>query len=346
MRTIIYLLVFLFLSDLQAQQPRKLGAADIYKEIQNLNFLGSVLYIAAHPDDENTRLISYLSNEMHARTAYLSITRGDGGQNLIGPELGPLLGIIRTQELLAARRIDGGHQLFTRANDFGYSKHPEETLKIWNKEEVLNDVVYAIRRFRPDIIINRFDHTTAGETHGHHTTSAILSPEAFKLAGGPRQYPLQLEYVQPWEPLKLFQNASPWFFESQDAFNAVKAEFQEIETGHYFPISGLSNTEIAALSRSQHQSQGFGSTGSRGETQDYLKLIDGEHPERSENLFAGINTTWSRLKGGEKIGELLQKVQEEFDFKNPSASVPGLLKAYQLIQDLEDEHWRNLKTTQ
>ena len=344
MRKLFYLLVILITSFVQAQQPQKLSAAEIYKNIEKLNFLGSVLYIAAHPDDENTRLISYLSNKAHARTAYLSITRGDGGQNLIGAELGPLLGIIRTQELLAARKIDGGHQFFTRANDFGYSKHPEETLELWEKEEVLSDVVYTIRKFRPDIIINRFDHTTPGETHGHHTTSAILSVEAFDLAGKKAAFPQQLDPLEPWQPKKLFQNTSPWFYESQQAFDKEKDQFLELKTGTYFPLLGLSNSEIASLSRSQHQSQGFGSTGTRGEEEDYLKLLKGEHPARARDLFAGINTTWSRLKGGEKIGKILSKVQEEFSFRKPSASLPGLLEAYTLIQELEDAHWRSIKS--
>ena len=167
----------------QAQQPKKPTASEIYNAIEKLNFLGSVLYVAAHPDDENTRLISYMANDVKARTAYLSLTRGDGGQNLVGPELRELLGLIRTQELLAARRIDGGEQLFTRANDFGYSKHPDETMAIWNKKDVLGDVVWAIRTFQPDVIINRFDHQSPGTTHGHHTSSAMLSVEAFDLAG-------------------------------------------------------------------------------------------------------------------------------------------------------------------
>ena len=175
-------ILFIYCTLLQAQKPQTPSSSQIYESIQKLNFLGSVLYVAAHPDDENTRLISYMSNHVKARTGYLSLTRGDGGQNLIGPELRELLGVIRTQELLAARRVDGGEQFFTRANDFGYSKHPDETLSIWNKNEVLSDVVLAIRQFKPDIIINRFDHRRAGRTHGHHTSSAMLSLEAFGLA--------------------------------------------------------------------------------------------------------------------------------------------------------------------
>src|SRR6478735_10117470 len=192
--SVLFLITSLFLSkDILAQQPQKPSAAEIYNQIQKLNFLGSVLYIAAHPDDENTRLISYFANNQKARTAYLSLTRGDGGQNLIGPELRELLGTIRTQELLEARKIDGGEQMFSRANDFGYSKVPDETLNIWDKNQVLSDVVWAIRKFQPDVIINRFDHRTSGTTHGHHTASALLSVESFDLANNPKRFPEQLK---------------------------------------------------------------------------------------------------------------------------------------------------------
>ena len=181
-----------------SQAPKKQSSSEIYHSLQKLNFLGTALYIAAHPDDENTRLISFLSNNVKARTAYLSLTRGDGGQNLIGPELKELLGVLRTQELLAARRIDGGEQYFTRAVDFGYSKHPDETLELWNKEAVLGDVVWTIRKLRPDVIINRFDHRSPGSTHGHHTSSAMLSFEAFDLANDPDVYPEQLGLTHIW----------------------------------------------------------------------------------------------------------------------------------------------------
>ena len=193
-----FLLIF---SSVLAQKPEKLSSNQIYEQLQKLNFIGSALYIAAHPDDENTRLISYLSNNVKARTAYLSLTRGDGGQNLIGPEIRELLGVIRTQELLAARNIDGGQQLFTRANDFGYSKHPDETLEIWNKNEVLSDVVWAIRTFKPDVIINRFNHRTPGTTHGHHTSSAMLSYEAFDLAGRKNEFTNQQKKHMTFERL-------------------------------------------------------------------------------------------------------------------------------------------------
>jgi len=345
MRKLFFLLLFLSLSTAKAQQPQKLNSAEIHQAIKKLNFLGSVLYVAAHPDDENTRLISYLSNEVHARTGYLSITRGDGGQNLLGSELKELLGVIRTQELLAARKIDGGEQFFTRAIDFGYTKTPEETLEIWNKKEVLSDVVWIFRTFKPDVIINRFNHRTSGDTHGQHTASALLSVEAFDLAKDSSSFPEQLKYTQTFEPKRLFFNTSPWFYESDEAFkNADKSNFLELNTGVYFPLKGLSNPEIAALSRSRHQSQGFGSTGSRGTQAEYLELIDGNLPKNASDIFAGIDTSWNRLNGGAEIGEILAQVETNFDFEDPSSSLPKLVEAYLLIQALEDSHWKDIKS--
>ncbi|MDY8136314.1 PIG-L family deacetylase [Aquimarina sp. 2201CG5-10] len=328
-----------------AQKPKKPNAAEIHESIKKLNFLGSVLYVAAHPDDENTRLISYMSNQVKARTAYLSLTRGDGGQNLIGPEIRELLGVIRTQELLAARRTDGGEQFFTRANDFGYSKHPDETLSIWNKKEVLSDVVWAIRKFQPDVIINRFNHRTPGTTHGHHTSSAMLSIEAFDLTNDKTVYQDQLKYVDTWQPKRLFFNTSWWFYGSRENFEkADKTNILELETGVYYPSSGLSNTEIASLSRSQHKSQGFGSTGTRGAQTEYIELIKGELPKDKINIFEGIDTSWNRVKGGKAIGDILYQVEKDFDFRKPSSSIPQLVKAYQLIQLLEDKHWKEIKS--
>ncbi len=330
-----------------SQAPAKLNPNEIYESIQKLNFLGSALYIAAHPDDENTSLISYLSNDVKARTAYLSLTRGGGGQNLIGPEIRELLGVIRTQELLAARRTDGGEQIFTRANDFGYSKHPNETLAIWNEEKVLGDVVWAIRKFQPDIIINRFSHKkeTFGKTHGHHTSSAVLSEMAFDLAGDKTKYPNQLKYVEVWQPKREFFNTSWWFYGSRENFEkADKTNLLEIETGTYYTSLGLSNGEISSLSRSMHKSQGFGSTGSRGSNKEYLEFVKGDFPKNKNNLFDGINTTWTRVKGGAKIGELLQRVEVEFDFENPSKSIKDLVEAFKLIEQLENKHWKNQKS--
>ncbi|MBF6608319.1 MAG: PIG-L family deacetylase [Flavobacterium sp.] len=330
-----------------AQQPTKPNAVEIYHNIQKLNFLGSVLYIAAHPDDENTRLISYMSNEIKARTAYLSLTRGDGGQNLIGTELGDLLGVIRTQELLEARKIDGGIQFFTRANDFGYSKNPDETLRLWDRDQVLSDIVYVIRKFRPDIIVNRFDHRSPGTTHGHHTSSAMLSKEAFDKSNLKTFLPEQFNLVTPWQPTRLFFNTSHWFYGGKDKFDkADKSKLYRLPIGVYFPMTGKSNQEIASLSRSRHRSQGFGSTGTRGEDLDYLELIKGAAPATPDDLFEGIDTSWTRVTGGTEIGQVLTVVERDFDFKNPSASIPELLRAYNLIQSLEDPHWKVVKTNE
>ena len=326
-----------------AQAPKKPTAGDIYESIQKLNFLGTVLYIAAHPDDENTRLISYFSNDVKAQTAYLSLTRGDGGQNLIGPEIRELLGVIRTQELLAARRIDGGQQFFTRANDFGYSKHPDETLEIWNKEEVLKDIVSIIRKFKPDVIINRFNYKTPGSTHGHHTSSAMLSVEAFDLASD-ESYKTHLKNDAIWKPTRLFFNTSWWFYGSRENFEkADKTNMLNIDIGTYYINKGLSNSEIASLSRSRHQSQGFGSTGTRGSQTEYLEFLKGDFPT-NKKVFDGIDTTWNRLEGGKEIGQILKNVANEFMFKNPSASISELLKAYKLIQNLKDKHWKKIKS--
>ncbi|UOB17247.1 PIG-L family deacetylase [Abyssalbus ytuae] len=347
MRKIIlsFSIILFFCSVPYSQSPKKYTSSDIFQAVQKLNFLGSALYIAAHPDDENTRIISYLSNEVKAKTAYLSLTRGDGGQNLIGSELKELLGVLRTQELLAARNIDGGSQMFTRAIDFGYSKHPDETLEIWNKKEILGDVVWAIRKFQPDVIINRFDHRTSGGTHGHHTSSAILSVEAFDLAGNPHEYTNQLTHVSTWQPKRLFFNTSWWFYGSRENFEkADKSKMISLNVGTYYPLKGMSNNEIAALSRSQHKCQGFGTMGSRGNEEEYLELLKGDFPKDPSNVFEGINTTWTRIKGGKAIGKILTEVEKNFNFKNPSAHISSLVEAYQLIQNLEDGHWKEIKS--
>lgn len=327
-----------------AQKPDKPTSAELFHEIQKLNFLGTALYVAAHPDDENTSLISYMANHEKARTVYLSMTRGDGGQNLIGPELRELLGVLRTQELLAARHMDGGEQRFTRANDFGFSKHPKETLKIWDKDKVLADVVWTIRQIKPDVIINRFDHRTPGSTHGHHTSSAILSMEAFDLANDPNVYPEQLEQTTPWQPKRIFYNTSWWQYGSQEAFEKVdKSGMVSLDVGTYYPELGLSNNEIASMARSQHLCQGFGRLTDRGSDMEYIELLKGDMP-KSNDVFEGINTTWSRVKGGEAVGDILYKVEANFDFQDPSKHIPELVRAYQLLQKVEDKHWRSLKS--
>lgn len=339
-----FLFSLLFIVPAFAQKPHKPTASEIYESITKLNFLGSALYVAAHPDDENTRLISHLANDIKARTAYISITRGDGGQNLIGSELGVLLGIIRTHELEEARKTDGGEQFFTRAVDFGFSKQPDETFSIWGKDEILSDVVLAIRKFQPDIIINRFNHRTPGTTHGHHTASAILALEAFDLSGDKNAFPNQLKKYNVWQPKRIFFNTSWWFYGSQEAFDAAdKSNLVQLKTGTFYPSLGLSNSEIAALSRSKHQSQGFGNTGTRGEETEYLELLKGDMPTDPSNLFEGINTTWTRIEGGKAIGDILHQVEKDFDFTNPGKSIPELVKAYKLLKDRTD-YWGIQKT--
>ena len=342
-----FLLIIVFLlitNSIAAQKPQKLTSNQIYEKLQKINFLGTALYIAAHPDDENTRLIGYLANKVKARTAYLSLTRGDGGQNLIGPEIRELLGVIRTQELLAARNIDGGEQFFTRANDFGYSKHPDETLEIWNEKEVLSDVVWAIRTFKPDVVINRFNHRTPGTTHGHHTSSAMLSVAAFDLANDSSQFVSQLKYTSLWQPKRLFFNTSSWFYKSQQDFEkATKGKLMAFDVGVYYPLKGLSNNELASMASSQHLCQGFGRLTTRGSQNEYVAFLKGDKPKDEKDIFSGINTTWNRLKDGGEIGAILYEIEEDFDFVNPSIHLPKLMEAYQLIQKLEDRHWRIIK---
>lgn len=330
-----------------SQKPQKLTSNQIFEKIEKLNFLGTALYIAAHPDDENTRLIAYLANNVKARTGYLSLTRGDGGQNLIGPEIRELLGVIRTQELLAARNVDGGEQMFSRANDFGYSKHPDETLEIWNKELVLSDVVWAIRNFKPDVIINRFNHRTPGTTHGHHTTSAMLSVEAFDLAGDNSVYKNQLKYTETWQPKRLFFNTSSWFYKNEADFkNATEGKLTSFDVGTYYPLKGMSNNELASLASSQHLCQGFGRLTTRGSQKEYVEFLKGDKLKDKNDIFSGINTTWNRLNRGGEIGEILYEIEENFDFVNPEKHLPKLMKAYGLIDKLTDNHWREIKKKQ
>ncbi len=340
----IFVILFVFAAfAIQAQTPRKPNAAELHQAIKKLNVLGSVLYVAAHPDDENTRLISYFANEKKYTTTYLSLTRGDGGQNLIGFEIRELLGVIRTQELLAARGVDGGNQLFSRANDFGFSKNATETMRIWEKKEVLADAVWAIRKLQPDVVINRFPTDTTFDTHGHHTASALISAEAFDLAADKKAYPEQLKFVAPHQAKRLMFNISWWFYGSKEKFEAAdKSNMLAIDAGVFYPSKGKSNTEIAAESRSQHRCQGMGNTGVRGSEMEYVDFLKGEKPQK--DIFEGINTSWSRL--GEvavPIGKLLAETEQKYSFDNPAASVPNLLKAYEMVQKLPDSYWKNTK---
>ena len=340
-----YLLLLLLLApfSLLAQKPPKPTSADLQLAIKKLNVLGSVLYVAAHPDDENTRMISYLRNEKLYDVTYLSLTRGDGGQNLIGPEIRELLGVLRTEELLMARSVDGGKQLFTRANDFGYSKTPEETLAFWDKEAVLSDVVWAYRKVRPDVVINRFSDDKKYTTHGHHTASAMLSVEAYELAGNSNAYPEQLSLVQPWKARRQFFNTSWFFYGGREAFEKVdKSALWPIDMGVWLPLKGKSNGEIAAESRSMHRCQGFGMLSSRGSSVEYLDFVQGDKPT-NQDVFQDINTSWARVPGGEAVGKLLAKVDQNFRADNPAGSIPDLLEGMQMIKALPAGFWRDKK---
>jgi LmbE family N-acetylglucosaminyl deacetylase len=322
-----------------AQKPKSYTSSEILQQLQKLNTLGSVMYIAAHPDDENTRLIAYMANELKMETMYLSITRGDGGQNLIGPEIRELLGIIRTQELLAARRTDGGKQMFTRANDFGYSKHSDEAFTIWDREQVLADIVWAIRKFQPDIIITRFS-TNPGETHGHHTGSAILAEEAFELAADPKAFPEQLELVSVWQAKRLFWNTYNWSSANSD-YEGQPNVFS-FDVGGFNPLLGKSYTEIAAESRTMHKSQGFGSTGTRGSAMDHLVQLKG--PKAGKSVFDEIDLSWNRIDGGAEVGKWIKRAIDEFDIANPSKAVPYLIQARASLRTLETNSlWRERK---
>lgn len=329
MRRISYILLSIcFLtcfSSTFAQSDQNWDASKIKQALKKLPKTTKVLYVAAHPDDENTRLIAYLSNEMLLETAYLSLTRGDGGQNLIGSEIGEQLGLIRTQELLQARRIDGGKQFFSRAKDFGYSKHPDETFKIWDRNKVLSDVVWVIRKFRPDVIITRFS-TEPGVTHGHHTASAILAEEAFDLAADPNSYPDQLQYVDTWQAQKLFWNTS-WFFFRNTGRTLDQEGLLKINVGKYNPLLGKSYSEIAAASRTMHKSQGFGSTGNRAENIEYLKFIKGTIPA-GNSILDGVTTN----KKAAKLGDILASATSSYNMEQPANLVPALLNIRKALQ--------------
>lgn len=327
----------LFIINASAQAPKRYSSSEIYLNLKKLNVLGNVLYVAAHPDDENTRMITYLENGKLVSAAYLSMTRGDGGQNLIGPEIREQLGILRTQELLAARRRDGGEQFFTRANDFGYSKNTEETQRIWERDKVLGDVVWTFRKFRPDVIITRFP-PDARAGHGHHTTSAVLALDAFRMAGDPSAYPEQLKYVETWQPSRMVMNTGRWWN------NSISKDDQGVvvlDVGEYNPELGESYTEIAAVSRSQHKSQGFGSTGSRGEQIEYLEYFDGSQAD--DDLFEGIDMTWGRVKGGSMMSVKINKLISDFDLSTPAKSISLLIDLKIAIAKIEDTYWRSKK---
>lgn len=339
MLRVFLLLVLLPLCSL-AQVRQTPDAASIKLKLKKLNFLGSVLYVAAHPDDENTRIITAMANDRLAATAYLSMTRGDGGQNLIGPEIRDLLGLIRTQELIAARRIDGGKQFFTRANDFGYSKSAEETFRIWGKDSILHDVIKVFRQFQPDVIITRFPaDERAG--HGHHTASAMLAQEAFDLSAQPSVYPHVAKAYGVWQPRRLLTNTGRWW---NNSINENTPGILVIDVGTYSPLLGYSLTELAAHSRSQHKSQGFGSAGSRGRQLEFLEPVKGDAAQK--DIFEGVNTTWSRLKGGEKIQPLVNRIITKYQEDQPNTIISDLLNLRKEILKLEKSTWRDRKAAE
>src|SRR5438874_5992957 len=302
--------------------PRPMNAAEIQLALQKLNVLGRVLYVAAHPDDENTNLMALWANGALYQTAYLSVTRGDGGQNLIGPELGERLGVIRTQELLAARRLDHAQQFFTRAVDFGFSKSASETLRIWDRDKILADIVWTIRRWKPDVIVTRFS-PDDDKTHGHHTASAILVREAFQAAADPKRFPEQLASVEVWKPTRIVWNTSPFFFQNRN-IPFDPAGLTTLEAGGFSPLLGKAFTEIAAASLSMHKSQGVGSPPRRGARKEYFKLLEGA--PMTNSLFDGIDATWGRVPKSEGIAEKVKQLLATFTPADPAASVPKLLE--------------------
>ena len=328
------LLLLSFLPGAMAQRNLS-GTAQISLALDRLTVLGSVLMIAAHPDDENTAALAYWARGRKLQTAYLSATRGEGGQNLIGSEQGDMLGVIRTQELLEARRVDGAEQFFTRAIDFGFSKTPQETIEKWGHDQTLSDIVWVIRRYQPDVVVLRFSGTPR-DGHGQHQASAILGKEAYFAAADKTKFPEQLQYVQPWAPKRLLFNTFNFTPEMEKEAAAMPNRI-EFDTGEYNPVLGKSYGEIAGLSRDAHRSQAMGSPERRGPSKNTLVTIAGE-PARKD-LMDGIDTTWNRLPGGVRIGELLSRAAREFAPAHPEATVPLLLEARPLIAALEKNIW-------
>ncbi|HTH48990.1 MAG TPA: PIG-L family deacetylase [Candidatus Limnocylindria bacterium] len=305
--------------------------AAILQDLRSFRETGTVLHLAAHPDDENTQLITYLSRGRGYRTAYLSITRGDGGQNEIGPEFDEKLGVARTQELLAARQLDGGRQFFTRAIDFGFSKNPEETLRIWDHQQVLADVVRVIRTFRPDVIVTRFPIPPGSGGHGHHTASAMLAVEAFKLCGDAKAFPEQLaEGLKPWQPKRVLWNGDG----GGRGEGPLGGPRVNVDIGGSDPVTGESFGAIAGHSRSMHKTQGFGTFGGGrgGPNVQTFTLLAGT--PATNDLMDGVELTWSRFAGGDEIGKLADEAIAQFKPENVVASVPALLALHAKLATL------------
>lgn len=330
-------LLFLFLASFSVAFSQQSNSAALIKlKIDKLGTLGTALYFAAHPDDENTRLIAYLANDRKYRTAYLSLTRGDGGQNLLGTEQGIELGLIRTQELLAARAIDKGEQYFSAAYDFGFSKTHDETFSFWKKEDILREAVYLIRKLQPDVIINRFPPDSRGG-HGHHQASAMLAKEAYEAAADPKRFPEQLKDLKPWKAKRIVWNTANF-----GGMNNTSEEQLKVVLNDYNPLMGYSYGEISAMSRSEHKSQGFGSASNRGETTEYFDHVAGE--KATQDLFDGVNTTWERLAEPVKpIEAKIQEIQKAYDLNHPENSIKSLVELHKLVKALKPSVYRDKK---
>lgn len=337
MRKCFFLLVFLIETFFSfAQSPETYSSSEIFQQIKKLNVLASVLYVAAHPDDENNALLPYFAKEKLYRTAYLSLTRGDGGQNLIGDEQGIELGMIRTEELLAARKVDGAEQYFTRAYEFGFSKSAAEALRIWDEQKILSDVVWVIRKYQPDVIIKRFPpDKRAG--HGHHAASSILAQEAFTAAADPTKFPEQFKYgVKPWQAKRILWNTYNF-----GGNNTTSEDQLKIDIGGYNPLIGKSYGELGGEARTMHKSQGEGRPRRRGENYEYFTNTGGDAPKN--NLMDGVVTDWKRIPGGEPIEIMIDSIIGKYDIARPALSVPPLVKLYKAIKALPEGNWRNKK---
>lgn len=320
----------------KAQQPVTSTSADVYLQLKKLKILGSVLYIAAHPDDENNTLLPYLAKEKLYRTAYLSLTRGEGGQNLIGSEQGVELGLIRTQELLAARKIDGCEQYFSRAYEFGYSKTSKETLNIWDSVQVLSDIVWVIRKFQPDVIITRFP-PDARAGHGHHASSAILANIAFFVAADSTKFTEQFKYgVKPHKAKRIVWNTYNFGGNNTTNENQLK-----IDIGGFNSLLGKSYGEIGAEARAMHKSQGEGRARKRGQLFEYFSHTAGD--SATKDLMDNIDVSWNKIPNSYKVDGIIDMVIKQFNFEKPEASVPMLVQLYNSMQALPASQWRNKK---
>ncbi len=324
---VITVFILSFYTVFSAQQVRPSKSSEIYRELKTLKHLPKVLYLAAHPDDENTGLLSWLINDQNVETGYLSLTRGDGGQNLLGTEQGAALGLVRTHELLEARKLDGAQQFFTRAIDFGFSKNTTDTFKQWDDDSITADVIWVIRKFRPDVIICRFP-PTAAAGHGQHAASAVVAEKAFKLAGDKNAFPNQLKYVNVWQPKRLLWNTFRFGNNNTTAENQLK-----VTVGQYDAQLGMGYGELAGLSRSLHKSQGAGTQSVAGIKTEYFSQVAGE-PART-TLFDGVVKTWTS-QGNADIEQSLDKIISDFNFNNPEQSLPALLALRKKVAALKD----------